>query len=424
MCGMETMLCFHTSRRHAWQRELGGAFRFARTRGWRIQVVEPTRAKPHVKELINLWKPVGCLVECSAEKSDYFDPEDFAAIPTVFLGRDPRTLPKWASYINPSPKGPGEEAAMEFLKAGIKSFAFVTLGGNHFWSRDREAGFRHILHIHGMKCAVFGRKEAFRSELARSKACLEFLKSLPKPCGIMAENDYAAGYVLDHARRLRIPIPSKMSVIGVDNDPPLCENARPALSSIHLDFEQAGYRACEILSLLVDDPTSGPVCETYGAMGLMRRGSTPVGSGTPPRVSKMLAYIREHACKGISATDVASQIPGSHRLAEMDFLRATGRTIMDELNRVRFEHVEALLRTPSQRLGTIANLCGWKTENALRAAFLKRYGMSMREWRSKNQILAAQPRTSYSLTTDEQRTAHGLQTVGTRTKYGWDTGDT
>ena len=424
MCGMETMLCFHTSRRHAWQRELGGAFRFARTRGWRIQVVEPTRTKPHVKELINLWKPVGCLVECSAEKSDYFDPEDFDAIPTVFLGRDPRTLPKWASYVNPSPKGPGEEAAMEFLKADIKSFAFVTLGGNHFWSRDREAGFRHILHIHGMKCAVFGRKETFRSELARSKACLEFLKSLPKPCGIMAENDYAAGYVLDHARRLRIPIPSKMSVIGVDNDPPLCENARPALSSIHLDFEQAGYRACEILSLLVDDPTSGPVCETYGAMGLMRRGSTPVGSGTPPRVSKMLAYIREHACKGISATDVASQIPGSHRLAEMDFLRATGRTIMDELNRVRFEHVEALLRTPSQRLGTIANLCGWKTENALRAAFLKRYGMSMREWRSKNQILAAQPRTSYSLTTDEQRTAHGLQAVGTRTKYGWDTGDT
>jgi len=386
MCGMETMLCFHTSRRHAWQRELGGAFRFARTRGWRIQVVEPTRTKPHVKELINLWKPVGCLVECSAEKSDYFDPEDFAAIPTVFLGRDPRTLPKWASYINPSPKGPGEEAAMEFLKAGIKSFAFVTLGGNHFWSRDREAGFRHILHIHGMKCAVFGRKETFRSELARSKACLEFLKSLPKPCGIMAENDYAAGYVLDHARRLRIPIPSKMSVIGVDNDPPLCENARPALSSIHLDFEQAGYRACEILSMLVDDPASGPVCETYGAMGLMRRGSTPVGSGTPPRVSKMLAYIREHACKGISASDVASQIPGSHRLAEIDFLRATGRTIMDELNRVRFEHVEALLRTPSQRLGTIANLCGWKTENALRTAFLKRYGMSMREWRSKTRF--------------------------------------
>lgn len=328
-----------------------------------------------------MWTPTGCIVECSAEKPDYFNPDDFADIPTVFLGRDPRTLPKWASYINPASNGPGEKAAMELLKTGLKSFAFVCLGDNHFWSRDREAGFRRILHLHGMPCKVFGRKEAFRSELERSKACAEFLRSLPKPCGVMAENDYTAVYVLDHARRLRIPIPSKLSVIGVDNDPQLCENARPALSSIHLDFEQAGYRACEILSMLVDKAAAGPIRETYGAISLMRRGSTPIGSGAPPQVAKMLAYIREHACEGISAKEVAKQIPGSHRLAEMVFLRATGHTIMDELNRVRFEHVEVMLRSPSQRIGAIANYCGWKTENALRAAFLKRYGMSMRDWR-------------------------------------------
>ncbi len=378
---METILFFHTSRRQAWQKEQDGAFRFARTRGWRIQVVEPTRSKPHVKELVDLWEPIGCIVECSGEKSDYFNPGDFMGIPTVFLGRDPRTLPEWASFINPSPRGPGEKAAMELLKAGIKSFAFIATEGNHFWSRDREAEFRRILRLHGMGCAVFGRKESFRTEKARTKACADFLKSLPKPCGVMAENDYTAAYVLDVARQLKIQVPSRLSVIGVDNDPQLCENADPPLSSVYLDFEQAGYRACEILSTLVDKASPGPIRETYDALGLMRRGSTPIGSGTPPRVAKMLAYIREHACEGISARDVAAQTTGSHRLAEMDFLRATGHTIMDELNHVRFEHVEVLLRTPSQRLGAVAHLCGWKTENALRAAFLKRYGMSMREWR-------------------------------------------
>jgi LacI family transcriptional regulator len=378
---MDTILFFHTSRRQAWLKEQDGAFRFARARGWRIQVVEPTRSKPHVKELVDLWNPVGCIVECSGERSDYFNPDDFASIPTVFLGRDPRTLPRWASFINPSSTGPGEKAAMELLKVGLTSFAFVATEGNHFWSRDREAEFRRILRLHGMSCTVFGRKEAFRTEKSRTKACAEFLLSLPKPCGVMAENDYAAVFVLDIARKLRIPVPSRLSVIGVDNDPHFCENARPALSSIHLDFEQAGYRACEILSILIGDPSAGPIRETYDALGLMRRGSTPIGSGTSPRVTKMLAYIREHACEGISAKDVAKQIPGTHRLAEMDFLRATGHTIMDELNNVRFEHVEMLLRTPSQRLGAIANICGWRTENALRTAFQKRYGMSMRAWR-------------------------------------------
>ena len=109
---MDTILFFHTSRRQAWLKEQDGAFRFARARGWRIQVVEPARSKPHVKELVDLWNPVGCIVECSGERSDYFNPDDFACIPTVFLGRDPRTLPRWASFINPSSTGPGEKAAM------------------------------------------------------------------------------------------------------------------------------------------------------------------------------------------------------------------------------------------------------------------------------------------------------------------------
>ena len=345
-------------------------------------MVEPAHGRPRVRELIDLWKPIGCLVECSGEKSGFFDPADFARIPTVFLDRDPRTLPAWASYVNPSAKGPGARAAMELLKAGLQSFAFIASPGNHFWSRDREAEFRSILHLHGLDCAVFGRKESFRSEKARGKACAAFLKALPKPCGVMAENDYQAVYVLDLARRMRIAVPSQMAVIGVDDDTSLCENAHPALSSVYLDFEQAGYRTCEILSLLVADPSAGPIRETYGALGLMRRGSTPTGSGTPPRVAKMLAYVRERACEGISAADVAAQIPGSRRLAEMDFLRATGSTIKDEINRVRFERVELLLRVPSQRLGAIAHLCGWQTDNALRAAFLKRYGMSMRAWRN------------------------------------------
>ena len=280
---METVLLFHTSRRQAWRKEQDGAFRFARTRGWRIQVVEPAHGRPRVRELIDLWKPIGCLVECSGEKSDFFDPADFARVPTVFLGRDPRTLPAWASYVNPSPKGPGARAAMELLKAGLQSFAFIASSGNHFWSRDREAEFRSILHLHGLDCAVFGRKESFRSEKARGKACAAFLKALPKPCGVMAENDYQAVYVLDLARRMRIAVPSQMAVIGVDDDTPLCENAHPALSSVYLDFEQAGYRTCEILSQLVADPSSKPIRETYGALGLMRRGSTPTGSGTPRR---------------------------------------------------------------------------------------------------------------------------------------------
>ena len=98
-------------------------------------------------------------------------------------------------------------------------------------------------------------------------------------------------------------------------------------------------------------------------------------------MDKALAFIREKACSGITAADVTRQLPGSRRLAEINFRKVVGHTIMAEILNVRFEQVEALLRDKSQQLGAIAGLCGWKTENALRTAFLKRYGKSMRDWR-------------------------------------------
>ena len=381
---MDTILFFHTSQRQAWRKELAGAYRFAKTRGWRVQVVEPSPdgKAPRVERLAEFWNPVGCIAECSGTGGEKLTPRLFQKLPAVFLGRDPRTLPETASFISPAPKGVGERAAREFLEAGLEHFAFVATPGNRFWSRNREKDFRDAIVAHGCPCETFGRTEAFATDDGRTRALADWLARLPKPCGLLAENDYAAVEVLDLARKLRIKVPEKLAVIGVDDDSELCENARPALTSIALDFEMAGYRASEMLDRLVRDPGMPPIRETYPALGIMRRGSTPSGLGVPPRIRKALEFIREKACCGIGAADVAQLLPGSRRKAEIEFRRFTGRSIYEEIECVRFENVELMLRERYRSIGAIAQLCGWRTENALRAAFLKRYGVSMRTWRA------------------------------------------
>lgn len=391
---MKTVLFFHTSQRQAWQKELAGVYRFARIRKWRIQIIEPTPRPPSISTLIDFWNPLGCLVECSGKAADYFDPAAFGNLPVVYLGRDPRTLPRNASFVNPSKNGPGRCAAQELLTAGFTSFGFVASSENHFWSRDREAEFKRDLWTNGYRCCVFGRTERFKTTRARSTALSKWIKELPKPCGVLAENDYVAGEVLDLANKLHLNVPKAFSVVGTDNDSSLCENTTPPLSSILLDFEHAGYRAAEILAMRIDQPKSPPIHETYSALGLVRRGTTPAGIGTPVHISKALVLIREKACSGITATDIAKEMPGSLRLSEMTFKKATGHSILEEILRVRFERVELLLRSRSQKVGTLANLCGWRTENALRTAFLKRYGKSMRAWREDpTPPLLKKPRT-------------------------------
>ncbi len=381
---MDTILFFHTSLRQAWRRELVGAYRYARTRGWRVQVVEPQEGPPPVAQLAEFWRPMGCIAECSGTGGALLTPRLFKGVPTVFLGSDPAAMPDGATSVAPSAKGIGERAAREFLEAGIASFGFVAKFADNFWSRDREKDFAGTLALNGYGCGVFGRTGHFASNGARSEALARWLAEIPKPCGIMAENDYAAVEVVDLARRAGIRVPDEIAVIGVDNDTELCENAKPSLTSVALDFEMAGWRVSELLDRLVRDPGAPPIRETYSALGVARRGSTPSGMGVPPRIMGALAYIREHACEGIGVADVAARLPGSRRKAEIEFRRFTGRSIYEEIERVRFENVELLLRDRYRVIGAIAHLCGWRTENALRAAFLKRYGMSMGAWRAKN----------------------------------------
>ena len=83
---MNTILFFHTSQRQAWRKELAGAYRFARVRNWRVQVVEPSTKPPDVPALIEFWNPVGCIAECSGMPSAYFDVASFGDVPVVFLG--------------------------------------------------------------------------------------------------------------------------------------------------------------------------------------------------------------------------------------------------------------------------------------------------------------------------------------------------
>ena len=41
-------------------------------------------------------------------------------------------------------------------------------------------------------------------------------------------------------------------VIGVDDDPHICENTKPPLSSIRPDYDQAGYDAASMRDEIID----------------------------------------------------------------------------------------------------------------------------------------------------------------------------
>jgi len=80
---------------------------------------------------------------------------------------------------------------------------------------------------------------------------------------------------------------------------------------------------------------------------------------------------------------VAAVMGLQRRMAEIVFRRETGRSIYEEILEVRLERAENLLRNPHQDITAVAQLCGWKSSAAFRAAFCARHGVSVRAWRQK-----------------------------------------
>ena len=78
-----------------------------------------------------------------------------------------------------------------------------------------------------------------------------WLDSLPKPIAVLACNDIRGLQVLDACRRIALPVPERVAVLGVDNDVVLGELSDPPLSSIDQDLERIGYEAAALLDRLM-----------------------------------------------------------------------------------------------------------------------------------------------------------------------------
>ena len=377
-----TVLFFVYSNKCICANRIEGARRYAEKVGWSIQVVERNNVdRPlNIKGIIDFWKPIGIIAECAGGVPE-LSRQTVGKIPLVYLDEDPDGEKGRALYVNSDNRQVGEVAAKELLSIDLPHYAFVGWRKPRFWSEIRRKAFQTAVRLHGKDCAVF-ECPPNATEAKRVKMLGNWLKALPKPCGIFAVHDPVAEEVLQQAAVLGLSIPEDIAVIGVDDDPIICERTIPPLTSIGLDFEQGGFLCAQLLDARIRNPDVKSARQTFSVTTVARRLSTRRFRQSDRRVTKAITYIRRTACEGVTVPMVAAVMGLQRRMAEIVFRRETGHSIHDEIVDVRLERVENLLRNPRQEITAIAQLCGWKSSAALRTAFFSRHGQSMRDWRA------------------------------------------
>lgn len=275
--------------------------------------------------------------------------------------------------------------AEHLLERGFRHFGFCAVEGAN-WSDARQAGFEAIVRKAGCDCSICRLPPDTRGLTnweTQQDLLTEWVRSLPKPVGVMVCNDPRGQLVLEAARRADAGVPEQVAVLGVDNDEPLCEISYPPLSSIKPDHVQVGYEGAAILDRMLQGESVPKTPVYIPPAGLVTRLSTDVLAIEDPHVAAAVRFIREYACDGIGIGDIVAHVPLSRSTLQRRFRKVLGCTIHDEILRVRLRRVRQLLVDSELPLESVADRAGFAHRQYLGEVFKAQTGFTLAEYRAR-----------------------------------------
>ena len=278
-----------------------------------------------------------------------------------------------------------EAAVRTFSEIGrYRSFAYVGCKQGQEWSKRREVAFiRAVAAKTDLEVQTYD-KTAADTEADLSRLA-HFLADLEYPAAILAANDMRATDIIAAAKEAEISVPGKLAVLGIDNDPYVCDNGSPAVSSIEPDFHAEGKAAAELLDRMMRSRMpKGRRHLFFGVKRVVLRESTPHLPPAERLIARAKEFIEKHATDGITPADVAAHLGVSRPLLDLRF-RETQKTSVGRLiAETKLSEVARKLRETKLSITAIQETCGFKNANALKNLFRRHYKMSMRDWRKKN----------------------------------------
>jgi LacI family transcriptional regulator len=276
-----------------------------------------------------------------------------------------------------------------FMKSGLRHFAYCTYAEN-WWTQLQSESFRKLVESHGAECRVY-RSPAVRQsppvwhEKYR-RNLHDWLLSLPRPIGIFAAADLHAVRLLEICKELGIAVPEEMSILGVGNDPIVCETVRPTLTSLDLDGRRVGYEAAKLLDRKMSGKPADDTVICVPPSQLVVRQSTNYMAIDDPDVVQAMQFIRDYACKGINVYRVAEEVGVSRRALERRFQQHLGTSPKEEIMRCRIEYAKTLLGQTDQLNEVIARKCGFASLAYFTTAFRRETGTTPNAYRRARRV--------------------------------------
>ncbi|MFH1197807.1 MAG: DNA-binding transcriptional regulator [bacterium] len=357
-----------------------GIARYSRINGPWSFYKEPIDLKSSIPYLTS-WKPDGIIMRDSLITKELLK----LKVPTIFAihnSKYPKTLP----IIKTDSFAIAKMASEHLLSKGLKNFAFC--GFDDFdWSKERGYYFNYFINEVGCKVHIYAQplntsKLDWRKE---QQHVGKWINSLPKPVGIFACNDDRGQHILEVCKMINLKVPEDVTVIGVDNDPMICETGYPPLTSIALNVESAGYESAKLLHELLSGKKMEGQQIIVSPTHVVQRQSTDILSVDNHDVALAIRYIRDNAKSKILVRDVVKATGISRHTLEKYFKGTIHRSIYDEIREVRVEWISKLLIETNLTIYQITSLFNFTDVEHISRYFKKEKGIGLTQFRKLHQ---------------------------------------
>lgn len=377
---------------------LRGILRYSRLHGpWSLHV-----APGHIDQVLpkaKSWRGTGIIARIRSPEMEKVIRS--TRLPFVASSlRESRSARTWNKFgeIRTDSEAIARMGAAHLLEVGLRRFAFCGFA-NCAWSSHREKAFLQFSKDGGYPCSAhhialanwMQRPNWIESWQHEQPIMVKWLRSLPKPVGLMACNDVCGREVLQACATAGLRVPDQVSVVGVDNDEMMCELSNPALSSVVLDIEKAGYNAAQLLDgLMRGQPAGGQIVWVRPTHVATRRSSEAIIQ-EDALVGEALQFIREHAKRPVSVSDVTDELRVSRRTLERRFFRATGRTVLSEIMRFHLKRAKQILLETDLPCHKVAVESGFGSVKTFNRSFGRQEGTTPQNFRRQSKIMVLRP---------------------------------
>ncbi|QBG46458.1 helix-turn-helix domain-containing protein [Verrucomicrobia bacterium S94] len=301
--------------------------------------------------------------------------------------------PRTAGFILQHPEIPCVDLStwrndIKLPRVGADNTAIGRIAARHFLSYNH----RHFA-WYASTPTPFGeaRQGAFSAELQKSgktviridgagslnnNTMADRLRNLPRPCAIFTANDADAAWISALSLEAGFQVPLDFSILGVDNNPLVCEVQSVPISSIDRDTSGMVRKGAELLQAAMDGETVPANTAFIQPKGVITRASSDTFVMADELIRRAIHYLQQHLDEKIGTPEVAAELGISRSLLNRRFRESAQTTLHQTLMKMRLNKAAELLLYTNWTIEHIAAETGFTHASHLSNSFRKHFGQS------------------------------------------------